>query len=425
VSLPAPLGCRARTATRRRRRLPRRRGALAAIGLVGLCVLALGGTLSAVAPAAAADREGELEGLREKIEKSRERVTGHEASERAILDELEEVDQRLNEVTRARDKARRDVGDARTRLEGVRPRLEQAQTELARTQRALAARAVALYRGGEIGPVRVLFAAHSLPELMARAGALRMLVRHDADLVARFSGERDRLTAFESEARSLVAEREEATTRLTGLVGSLDRERRSKSAILSRVRHDRTAERRLLVELEQAAQALEATVRALASESANKGARKSGGSDGSGSGGVPGDALDGLERGAVLAPVDARIAQRFGRVVDPEFQTETLRNGVDFAAQAGRPVRSVARGIVRFAGWFRGYGRIVIIDHGDAYHSVSGHLDEIHVQVDDVVLPGEPIGTVGETGSLTGPSLYFELRHSGTPIDPVPWLGGS
>ena len=384
--------------------------------------------LALASPAAAADRAGELEGLREKIEKSRERVTGHEASERAILEQLEEADQRLNDVTRERDKARRDVGDARARLEGVAPRLEQAKSELARTQRALAARAVALYRGGEIGSVRVLFAARSLPDLMARAGALRMLVRHDADLVARFSGERDRLAAIENEARELVVRREQATTRLTGLVGSLDRERRSKAEILSRVRRDRTAERRLLVELEQAAQALEATVRALVDRSVDRSGNKSGNKSGNqrdaGSGGVPGGALDGLERGAVLAPVEASIAQRFGRVVDPEFQTETFRSGVDFAAQTGLPVRSVARGIVRFAGWFRGYGRIVIIDHGDAYHSVSGHLDEIQVQVDDVVLAGQPLGTVGETGSLTGPSLYFELRHNGTPIDPAPWLAG-
>ena len=380
--------------------------------------------LALASPAAAADRAGELEGLREKIEKSRERVTGHEASERAILEQLEEADQRLNDVTRERDKARRDVGDARARLQGVAPRLEQAKSELARTQRALAARAVALYRGGEIGSVRVLFAARSLPDLMARAGALRMLVRHDADLVARFSGERDRLAAVENEAREFVARRAEATTRLTGLVASLDDERRGKAGILSRVRRDRTAERRLLVELEQAAQALEATVRALGNRTGNRTGNSTGNESEAGSGSVPGGARGGLERGAVLAPVEASIAQRFGRVVDPEFQTETFRSGVDFAAQTGLPVRSVARGIVRFAGWFRGYGRIVIIDHGDAYHSVSGHLDEIHVQVDDVVLAGQPIGTVGETGSLSGPSLYFELRHNGTPIDPAPWLAG-
>ncbi len=87
-------------------------------------------------------------------------------------------------------------------------------------------------------------------------------------------------------------------------------------------------------------------------------------------------------------------------------------------------MRSVARGLVRNAGRFRGYGRIVIIDHGDAYHTVSGHLDEIHVKVDDIVVAGQSIGSVGETGSLSGPSLYFELRHDGSPIDPAPWLKG-
>lgn len=374
-------------------------------------LLALVLTAALAGSSAAADRAGELEGLREKIQESRERVTGHEASERAILEQLEEVDRRLADVTHERDKARRDVGEARARLEQVRPRLEQAKTSLGRTQRALAARAVALYRGGEIGPVRVLFAASSLKDLMARASGLRMLVRHDADLVSRFAGERDGLVRVEAEAREIVAKREQATARLTQLVADLDRERRGKNAILTRVRRSRTSERRLLVELEQAAQALEETIRTLGRRTDSP------------SGGVPGEA-GGLRRGALSPPVDAAITQRFGRVLDPEFQTETFRSGVDFAAQAGLPVRSVARGLVRFAGWFRGYGRIVIIDHGDAYHTVSGHLDEIHVKVDDVVLAGQSIGTVGETGSLSGPSLYFELRQKGSPIDPAPWLQG-
>lgn len=387
-----------------------------AAGPAGAFVVALVGAVLAAGLAApraglAADREAELEGLREKIEQSRERVSGHEATERAILEELEEVDRRLADGLRERDAARREVGEARGRLEVVRPKLEEARRRLAATRRALAARAAALYRGGEIGPVRVLFAASSLRDLMARASALRLLVRHDAQLVARAASERDAFAAVEAEANALVARREEATARLTGLVATLDRERRGKAAILVRVRRDRTSERRLLVELEQAAQALEATVRSLGQR------------DASSSGGVPGGE-GGLERGRLIRPVEAPIAQRFGRVVDPEFQTETRRNGVDFAAPAGAPVRSIARGVVRFAGWFRGYGRIVIVDHGDAYHSVSGHLDEIQVQVDDVVLAGQPIGTVGETGSLAGPSLYFELRKGGSPIDPAPWLEG-
>ena len=174
-------------------------------------------------------------------------------------------------------------------------------------------------------------------------------------------------------------------------------------------RKDRKSERRLLLELEQAAQALEETIRTL-------GARARDGQEEMAASGF------GARKGGLVAPVDADVALRFGRVVDPEFQTATFRSGIDFAAHAGTAVRSVGLGVVRFAGWFRGYGRIVIVDHGDGFHSISGHLDEIFVEVGDPVAEGQALGTVGETGSLGGPSLYFELRRNGAAIDPELWL---
>jgi septal ring factor EnvC (AmiA/AmiB activator) len=79
---------------------------------------------------------------------------------------------------------------------------------------------------------------------------------------------------------------------------------------------------------------------------------------------------------------------------------------------------------VRFAGWFRGYGKIVILDHGSAWYTVSGHLDEIDVAVGDAVARGAPIGRVGDTGSLAGPQLYFEIRRGGEALDPADWLRG-
>ena len=88
----------------------------------------------------------------------------------------------------------------------------------------------------------------------------------------------------------------------------------------------------------------------------------------------------------------------------------------------GESVSAVADAAVRFAGWFRGYGRIVILDHGDGYFSVSGHLDELFVAVGDSVQEGDTLGTVGETGSLSGPRLYFEIRAGKNPVDPARWL---
>jgi septal ring factor EnvC (AmiA/AmiB activator) len=375
-------------------------GRLAISVLLVMCVLG---------PAAAKDRQEELEGLRDAIHDSRGRVTEHEAGERAILEQLEEVDRRLQTVSRDRHAARRDVASARRRLADVEPKLAVAQKVLSGTQRALAARAVALYRGGEVGPVRVIFSADSLPELLSRASALRLLVRHDAQLVTRYGEEHDRLEALKAEANHAIEDREVADAKLTQLAAKLRTERRGKGKILTGLRKDRKSERRLLLELEQAAQALEETIRAL-------GARANRPSESVAASGFA------RRRGDLVPPVDARVAEPFGRVVDPEFQTTTFRSGVDFAASAGTSVRSVASGVVRFSGWFRGYGRIVIVDHGDAFHSISGHLDEIFVEVGNRIEEGQALGTVGETGSLGGPSLYFELRRDGEPVDPERWL---
>jgi septal ring factor EnvC (AmiA/AmiB activator) len=363
------------------------------------------GAVSAVAQ----DRLEELEGLRGAIKDSRGRVTAHEVDERAVLEQLEHVDRRLQSVSREREIARREVAVARRRLAEVEPELALAKVELASTQSALAARANALYRGGEIGPLRVIFSSSSLPELLSRASALSVLVRHDAQLVARYGEERDRLAQLQEEASQAVRDRATADANLTRVVAQLRVERENKGQLLAGLRKDRTSERRLLLELEQAAQALEETIRTLG--------RRAAASDS----GVPQSGFAG-RRGRLAPPVHADISERFGRVVDPEFQTTTFRSGVDFAAESGAPVRSVASGIVRFAGWFRGYGRIVIVDHGDAFHTISGHLDEIEVEVGNPVAEGQVLGTVGETGSLGGPSLYFELRRGGEPIDPAPWL---
>jgi septal ring factor EnvC (AmiA/AmiB activator) len=344
-------------------------------------VTGIGIGLSSVA-ALAQDRQEELEGLRDAIQDSREKVTAHEADERAFLDQLEEVDKRLRAVSIERTNARRDLEESRRKLKTVEPKLEGASQALEKTQSALAARAVALYRGGEVGPLRVLFSAESLPDLLARVSALRVLVRHDAELVERFAEERDELDALREEAAKVIETREAATTRLNGLARELAGERKSKGVILTRVRADRTAERGLLLELEQAAQALEETIRTLGRRANRRGTSSAGAGLTAG-------------KGSLRPPVDAEISERFGRVVDPEYGTETFRSGVDFAAPAGTSVRSVEAGVVRFAGWFRGYGRIVIVDHGEGFHTM---------------------------GSLGGPSLYFEVRLDGEPVDPEDWL---
>jgi septal ring factor EnvC (AmiA/AmiB activator) len=270
-------------------------------------------------------------------------------------------------------------------------------------------RAVALYQAGNVGALRLLFAAGGLREFLSRVRALRVLLAHDADLLARHRAQSEALANAETRAREQLRVQSDAEQRLRERSRELEAERGEKRSLARRVHADRTSERAALVELEKAAQALEETLARLGAEPSPEGPTS------------PGAGFAG-RKGYLAAPVPGRVAQAFGRVVDADFGTETFRSGVVFEAALGTSVRAVAPAVVRFAGWFRGYGRLVILDHGDRYFTVSGHLGELAVEVGDAVEGGEEIGTVGDTGSLSGARLYFEIRQGSQPLDPGDWL---
>ena len=127
-------------------------------------------------------------------------------------------------------------------------------------------------------------------------------------------------------------------------------------------------------------------------------------------------------RGRLPRPAGSRIDVGYGRVVDPRFRTVTVQKGVDIAAQRGEEVLAVAPGRVVHAGWFKGYGNLVIVDHGQGFHTLVAHLASMTAAAGEDVDAGALLGTVGDTGSLKGAYLYFEIRENGKPTDPKAWL---
>jgi septal ring factor EnvC (AmiA/AmiB activator) len=127
-------------------------------------------------------------------------------------------------------------------------------------------------------------------------------------------------------------------------------------------------------------------------------------------------------KGMLSWPVSGELTQTFGRVVHPEYQTITRSNGIDISAPRGESVVSVAPGVVSYTGRLRGYGNIVMIAHQGDYNTVYAHLADIHVSEGDEVGSESIIATVGESGSLDGPKLHFEIREDARAVDPQEWL---
>ena len=121
-------------------------------------------------------------------------------------------------------------------------------------------------------------------------------------------------------------------------------------------------------------------------------------------------------------PAAGSVRAGFGTVVHPRFKTEVPHPGWDIDAREGAPIRAVFDGAVIYAAWLHGYGLTAILDHGEGLLSVYAHAAVLIVEEGERVHRGQSLGRVGETGSLRGPYLYFELRQDGRPIDPATWL---
>ena len=127
-------------------------------------------------------------------------------------------------------------------------------------------------------------------------------------------------------------------------------------------------------------------------------------------------------RGELPWPAEGPVTETFGRKVHPVYDTVTLFKGIEIDAGAGTPVQAVYRGRVAFADWFQNYGLVVIVNHGDDFFTIYGHLNAVGVRTGEWVDAGAQVGTVGETGSLIGPSLYFEIREGADAVNPAQWL---
>ena len=255
---------------------------------------------------------------------------------------------------------------------------------------------------------------------MTRAAAMRhltSLAALDARLIQEYRGTSDRLE--DRKSRQETRQRELATLRSDAQreQAEIDRDAAKRRILLTKVRDERTYHERMVGELTEATKRLEAFIRDLQARQRRLAkappSRSAPDSPGTGFGSV---------RGRLPWPAAGRVVATFGARVHPRFGTRTFRNGVDIEAGEGKGVAAVYAGHVIYTGWFKGYGNLIILDHDNEYYTLYAHIADIQVKEGDDVQQGDRIGTVGETGSLEGPRLYFEVRHQGKPQNPEQWL---
>jgi septal ring factor EnvC (AmiA/AmiB activator) len=366
-----------------------------------LAAAALVASRGAAATAADAERRAVLE---REIDGARRELEAIHARERSALVELQRLDAELRlrraEAARAGLRIEATAAEVEVRVASL-ARLVQAQ---AARQSYLAVRLRELYKQGPGAPLRVL--------LDRDDGRLRL----DAARYALVLGGRDArlLQAFRDDAARLT---EESGVLLEQRL-TLEDERRAADAARTALAAARVERARFLESLRADARSREAALAELEAAAADLGAIA-----GAVARGVVPRAIDPEAlRGRMKWPVDGKVRAGFGRTVHPEFKTSVPHPGLDIDAPEGADFRAAADGTVVWSGALRGYGLTTIVDHGADLLTVYGHAGVLLVEKGEGVQRGDVLGKVGDTGSLRGPALYFEVRRGGKPVDPAPWL---
>jgi septal ring factor EnvC (AmiA/AmiB activator) len=187
---------------------------------------------------------------------------------------------------------------------------------------------------------------------------------------------------------------------------AIKKEKTAKEQLLAALRDKRDTYEKNRREFEEASKKLSALIKSLQNQGkkrfADKGFR--------------------VKKGNLSWPIKGKITTFFGKVKHPRLNYYIFNKGIDIKANSDSSVQSIETGKVLFADRLRGYGNLLIIDHGEGYYSLYAHLYQMYVKVGDLIQKSQIVATVGDNNSPMSPSLYFELRHHGKPENPLQWL---
>lgn len=344
------------------------------------------------------------------MEKQASKKRHQENTETQIIDELDRIDRELNLACRRINRLHAEITDIETRLNQTGTDIDRLKHEIGENRRYIGQRLTALYKLGQLGMIHLLASAASLTEALNRQTLIKRIL--DADLTYRqqllvqkkqLMELEDLLRQQKTTQQSLERDYQQQAARMTA-------EKQNRMALLEQIRNRKSIREAILRQLHEAARHLDETMNRLLNAAAAV---------------SPEEKLKisksfSYYKGLLKMPVKGKIVTPFGP--DKRNNTITFNSGIEILAERGEPIHAVRDGTVQFSHWLKGYGNLIIIRHDNDYYTLYAHADELFKLQGDTVETGEVIATVGDTHSIEGPRLHFEVRHHSKALDPMEWL---
>jgi septal ring factor EnvC (AmiA/AmiB activator) len=365
-----------------------------------------------------ADQVDDIKSFREKaknislkIKKGETEVQMFTTKELNIIDNLNHIDLALNTARKKASESNTDLITLEKQISETTAVSKDLVKKIEENEIYAAKRLVSLYKLNWLGRLNVLASAESLFNLFQRKKYLELILSHDQNTRENLSKNKLELQMLLFRLNTQKKEKLSLEDDLEEQIQIMAAKRAQRASLLDDIRSKRTLEKAAIESLKQAAKDLNIIIKSLSSAAAAADQIKKN---------SPKDFTS--LKGLLNMPVRGKIVDYFGPYKNRKFDVVNFRSGIVIQADRGEPIRTVFGGKILYASWLKGYGNVIIVDHGDNYYTVYAHTEELFASKGDIVEKGQVVATVGDTGSLIGPSLHFEVRHHGKPVDPLKWI---
>jgi septal ring factor EnvC (AmiA/AmiB activator) len=385
----------------------------------------------AVAPAIAApsatEAKRELQQLRTRIEAMQKQLSSAEESRNEAADALRESERAISDANRELLELSSQSREATQSIAELRAESDKHSASLRGQQDRLARMLFEQYIGGQAEPLKLILNGENPNDAARQLHYLTYVSRARADTIRDLRTGLTRLKELADEAQAKAAELATIVAGQTAQKQRLEREKTSHAQVLVRLARDiqkqqrdigamKRNESRLTNLIEQLARIIARTPPRAPAARRPSAAREKNER-------VPepsafASAFSQL-RGQLALPVRGELAGRFG---SQRSDGGLTWKGLFMTANTGEPVKAVAAGRVVYADWLRGFGNLLILDHGESYMSLYGYNETLYKQVGEEIAAGDTVAAVGSSGGSGESGLYFELRYRGQPFDPLTWV---
>ncbi|MBC7962787.1 MAG: peptidoglycan DD-metalloendopeptidase family protein [Steroidobacteraceae bacterium] len=382
--------------------------------------------VSASLVSAAQNPKDELRGVKREIKAQKQLITRTRKVEAVISTELQEINRNLDQKVSDLGRLDHDLRGVESSLDRTGHDIGRVSEDASRKRQEIERRLTSLYKAGELGALRMFFSAESFPQIVENIRYMRSILDNDKRIFVEYNQKIEELKKLKADLERDAVKKERILENMAQKKREIEQEKRKKADYLIKVRQDRKSYEASLKELQTNASRLQAMMvrlnalsrRKLSSRHEKPGSKPKPLAD------LPAVPDRGFasQKGRMTLPVRGAILESFGKHKHPEFDSYTFSKGLSISSSAGTEIKSIYEGNVIFADYFKGFGNMIIVDHGGGYFSLYAHASRITKKVGAEVSRHETIATVGDVDSTKGTILYFEIRHQGKPVDPAGWV---